>query len=226
MRFALLHSPLVGAGCWQAVVATFAGQGVWAVAPRLPSLAEVTPPYFPTLAQSVAGQVAPLDPVVLVVHSGAGALATSVAAAAQGRVSQVIFVDAILPNPGRSWFETTGDALGAALRAAARDGCVPAWDQWFPPDALGALLPDPAMREDFLAGLTPTPIAYLEEVEPALDLPEDVAWSYLRLSKTYEDEASVARAHGIATLRLDRHHLAMMTHPDDVATALINLVRG
>ena len=226
MRFALLHSPWVGAGCWQAVVEAFAARGVWAVAPRLPSLAEVTPPYFPTLAQSVADQIAPLDPVVLVVHSGAGALATSVVAAAEGQVSQVIFVDAILPNPGRCWFETAGDALGAALRAAARDGCVPAWDQWFPPGTLGSLLPEGPMREDFAAGLSPTPIAYLEEVEPALDLPQDVGWSYLRLSKTYEDEASVARARGIATLRLDRHHLAMLTHPDEVATALINLVRG
>lgn len=226
MRFALLHSPLVGASCWRPAIEAFADLGVWAAAPRLPPLAQVTPPYFPALAAEVAAQIAPMDPVVLVVHSGSGALATSVTAAAQGKVSQVIFVDAILPNPGRCWFETAGDALVRTLKEAARDGCAPPWDQWFPAGALAALLPEGGAREAFLAELTPTPMAYLEEAEPELDLPDDVGWAYLRLSKTYEDEAAVARAHGIATLRLDRHHLAMMTHPTEVATALINLVRG
>lgn len=226
MRFALLHSPLVGASCWRATVDAFAGLGVWAAAPRLPALAGVSPPYFPALAADVAAQIAPMDPVVLVVHSAAGALATSVTAAAQGAVSQVIFADAILPNPGRCWFDTAADSLGATLRAGAQDGWVRSWDQWFPPGALAATLPEGPLRETFIAELPPTPIAYLEAAEPALDLPDDVGWSYLRLSKTYEDEAASARAQGVATLRLDRHHLAMLTHPGEVAAALINLVRG
>ena len=39
-------------------------------------------------------------------------------------------------------------------------------------------------------------------------------------------EAKVARGQGVPTLRLARHHLAMMTHADEVASALVNLVRG
>ncbi|CAN5867940.1 hypothetical protein BH11PSE1_BH11PSE1_04310 [soil metagenome] len=224
MRFALLHSPLVGASCWRAVVSDFAARGIWAAAPSLPAWDAVSGSYYPALAASVAEQIALMHPVVLVAHSGAGSLAASIAAAAGGGVSQVIFVDAILPHPGRTWFETASPVLGASLRAKAADGQLPAWDQWFPPGALAATLPEGEVRETFFADLTPTPLAYLEETAPAIEL--SAGWAYLRLSKAYEDETSVARAQGMPTLRLDRHHLAMMTHADEVASALVNLVRG
>ncbi|HQT52618.1 MAG: hypothetical protein Q8N10_11935 [Phenylobacterium sp.] len=226
MRFALLHSPLVGASCWRAVVGDFAARGIWAAAPRLPAWGAAEPPYYPALAARVAEQIAQMHPVVLVVHSGAGSLAASVVASAKGGVSQVIFVDAILPHPGRTWFETASPVLGDSLRAKVTDGEVPAWDQWFPPGALAATLPEGETRERFVSELTPTPLAYLEETAPDLDLPDGVGWAYLRLSKAYEDEARVAREQGIPTLRLARHHLAMMTHADEVASALVNLVRG
>lgn len=226
MRFALLHSPLVGGSCWRAVMADFAERGIWAAAPKLPAWDAVTEPYYPALAATVTEQIALMHPVVLVVHSGAGSLAASVVAAAKGGVSQVIFIDAILPHPGRTWFETASPGLGESLRAKAADGQVPAWDQWFPTGALAASLPEGAARETFMAELTPTPLAYLEETAPDLDLPGDIGWSYLRLSKAYEDETRVAREQGIPTLRLERHHLAMVTHADEVASALVNLVRG
>ena len=216
----------MGASCWRAVLSHFTGRNIWAAAPRLPAWSELEAPYYPALAASVAEQIALMHPVVLVVHSGAGALAAAVAAAAGGGVSQVIFVDAILPHPGRTWFETASPALGDSLRAGAADGQVPAWDRWFPPGALAATLPEGDTRETFVGELTPTPLAYLEEVAPERDLPQDVGWAYLRLSKAYEDEARLARGQGIPTLRLARHHLAMMTHPEDVASALVNLVRG
>ncbi|WP_340647260.1 hypothetical protein [Phenylobacterium sp.] len=224
MRLALLHSPLVGASCWRAVVKDFAERGIWAAAPTLPAWDRVEAPFYGALAAGVAAQIAAMHPVVLVVHSGAGSLAASVVAAANGGVSQVIFVDAILPHPGRTWFQTAAPSLGASLRARVVDGQVPAWDQWFPPGALAATLPEGEARETFVRELTPTPLAYLEETAPQLDLP--VGWAYLRLSKAYEDEAKVAREQGIPTLRLARHHLAMMTHADEVASALVNLVRG
>ena len=225
MRFALLHSPLVGASCWRGVVGDFAERGIWALAPSLPAWGELKAPYYPALAAGVAEQVEQMHPVVLVVHSGAGSLAASIVAAANGGVSQVIFVDAILPHPGRTWFETASPVLGESLRTKAADGQVPAWDQWFPPGALAATLPEGGeARETFVSELTATPLAYLEETAPDVDL--SVGWSYLRLSKAYEDEAKVARGQGIPTLRLARHHLAMMTHADEVASALVNLVRG
>ena len=45
------------------------------------------------------------EPLVLVGHSGADALLPSVAAACDAAVAAAVFVDAILPHPGASWFD-------------------------------------------------------------------------------------------------------------------------
>ena len=55
---------------------------------------------------------------ILVVHSGAGGQAPSILAA-MDRAAGVIFADAILPHPGRSWMETAPPALA---EASARPG--------------------------------------------------------------------------------------------------------
>jgi len=221
MHLILLHSPLVGASTWAPLADACAARGVAAHVPVLPAWTELHPPYYPALAAAV--EVG--GPACLVAHSGAGALVPAILAEAQGLVRSVAFVDAILPHPGRSWFATAAPALGNALRAAAVEGAAPAWDQWFPAGTLGGLLPDPDQRAQFLAELTPTPLAFLEEPAPELVIPADVAWGYLRLSRAYEDEAGEARRVGAPTLRLDSHHLAMMTDPEPVLTALLNLMR-
>ena len=46
---------------------------------------------------------------------------------------------AILPQPGRSWFDTAPADQGAQLRALAVDGLLPPYDEWFPPGVLEEL---------------------------------------------------------------------------------------
>lgn len=226
MRWVLLHSPLTGPSVWRAVAVEAARRGVEATVPALPDLAALTAPYYSAIGEQVADQVAGLGPAALIVHSGAGGLASSVVAASGEVVEQVVFVDAILPHPARSWFSTAGDGFAAQVRGRAKDGQVPAWDQWFPPGALAGLIKDHAQRKVFARELRSTPEAFLDEAAPDHGLDERVGWSYLRLSKVYEAEAKVARAEGRPTLRLDLHHLAMMTHPAQVVSSLRNLVRG
>lgn len=223
MRLILLHGPLVGPAVWRPVAAEAARRGIEAIVPVLPDLAA---PFYPRLAQAVADQLPGEGQGVLVAHSAAGGLATSVVAAAAGRVSLVVYVDAILPHPGRSWFETAGDGFAAMVRAKAADGLVPPWDQWFPAGAIAGLIEDPAARSAFEAELRPIPEAFLDEPAPELDLPDPVGWAYLRLSKVYEDEARLARHEARPTLRLDLHHLATITHPGEVLSSIVNLVRG
>ena len=226
MRWVLLHSPLTGPSVWRPVAVEAARRGIETTVPDIPPIGKLAAPYYPALGVQVAAQIAGLEPAALVVHSGAGGLAASVAEAAGGAVAQVVFVDAILPHPGRTWFSTTGTAFGEQVRAKVMNGLVPPWDQWFPPGALAGLISDHALRKAFARELAPTPEAFLDEPAPELVLGDDVAWSYLRLSKAYEDEAKVARSEGRPTLRLDLHHLAMMTHPAQVVSSLRNLIRG
>ena len=216
----------MGPAVWRPVAIEAARRGIEATVPGLADPARLNPPWYANLAQGVAAQIAGGGPATLVVHSAAGGLATSVVAASGGVIRHVVFVDAILPHPGRSWFETTGDGFAAMLRAKVADGQVPPWDQWFPPGAIAGLIEDPAERAAFEAELRSVPESFLDEKAPDLDLPDAVGWSYLRLSKAYEDEARLARHQGWPTLRLDRHHLAAMTHPAEVLSSIVNLTRG
>lgn len=225
MRWVLLHSPLTGPAVWRAVAAEAARRGLDATIVTLPELSGVDAPYYPALGAAVAGQIAG-GPVALVAHSGAGGLAASVVQAAGGAVAQVVFVDAILPHPGRSWFSTAAPAFGEGVRAKASKGAAAPWDQWFPPGALAGLVADHALRRAFSRELKPTPLAYLEETAPEAGMPDAVGWAYLRLSKAYENEAREARRLGYLTLRLDLTHLAMLTHPREVVSSLRNLIRG
>ena len=86
-------------------------------------------------------------------------------------------------------------------------------------------LPMTALREAILTELAPTPLAWLEEAAPDIDLPSDVGWGFLRLSKAYEREAGEARRLGWPTLRRDLHHLAMTTHPEEVTAGMLALTR-
>jgi hypothetical protein len=227
VRWVLLHSPLTGPAVWRAVAAEATKCGLDATVAILPELASLGAPYYPALGAAVAAQIAgPGGPVALVAHSGAGGLAASVVQARRGAIAQVVFVDAILPHPGRSWFSTAAPAFADGVRAKASEDAAAPWDQWFPPGALAGLVADHGLRRAFTRELKPTPLAFLEEDAPDLALPETVGWAYLRLSKAYENEAREARRLGHLTLRRDLTHLAMLTHPREVISSLRNLIRG
>ncbi len=189
----------------------------------MPNLAEVSTHYYPTLCAQLAVQID--VPSVLIVHSGAGGLAAGIVQACAGRIEQVVFVDAILPHPGRSWCSTANTQLVSALKARAVDGLMPSWDQWFPSGTLAGLISDHGVRKRFVRELRPAPVGFLDEVAPDCDLDDTVAWSYLRLSKAYEAEAREARRLGRPTLRLDLDHLVLMREPRPVIAALRNLIR-
>jgi len=184
-------------------------------------LPELTDPV--TVSQAIADQA--VAGSVIVLHSGAGSLAPAIADLSEGRVIAAAFVDAVLPHPGRSWFETASAGLGERLRGLASDGQVPPWGQWFGPGAMAQLLPDPDQRRTFEDELSPTPLAWLEAPAPDITFRLEEASAYLRLSKIYEAEAAEARHRGWPTLRLDLGHLALMTHSTEVVRFLIEVTK-
>jgi len=226
MRFILLHSPLTGPAAWAPTAAALAVRGMEVTRPVIPPLQALAAPLYEGAARAVAAQVLSQDgPFVLAVHSASGGLAPAVVAACRGQVRGVLYVDAIPPHPNRCWFETAADGLVESLKAKAKDGSAPPWDQWFPAGALESLLPEGELRRRFVSELAPTPLAWFEEKAPETELPDDVGWGFLRLSKAYEREAGEARRLGWPTLRRDLHHLAMATHPDEVAMGMLALCR-
>jgi hypothetical protein len=179
------------------------------------------PDWYAGPARRIAAQ-ADGRPWVAVMHSGAGGFAPAIAAAASD-LAGLIFVDAVMPYPGRSCLATAPDALAAQLRALTTDGLLAPWTEWFGDDPTPRLIPDDAERAAFVADLPRTPFAFLEA-----DAPPDVGWervpaAYLQLSKGYEATAEAASRRGWPVRRLRLNHLAMASHPPEVAEQLLAL---
>ncbi len=196
-----------------------------------PSLAEVSggaAPYYPRLAATLANEIDRRsdERVVLVGHSGAGTVLPAVAEATTATVIGTIFVDALLPHPGRSWFDTVPAAMGDQLRDLARDGMLPPWNEWFPPGTIEGLLPDPVMRTRFCEELPTLPLAYFDEPAAELSSPLPTHSVYLQLSDAYSTEAHQAEREGWHVTFRKAHHLAMLTEPEEISATLEELIHG
>lgn len=213
--FLLLHSPLVGPGTWKPVAEALRAKGHRAATPDL-RLSALEPPYYPALAERIAAAGQGGD--IVVAHSGAGALA----GAARAPLG-VVFVDALLPHPGRPWLSTVAPQMADQLAASAAEGLLPSWNTWLPEGALERLLPDPAVREAFLAELEPTPLAYFQEDAPRWPGVDTARAAYLQLSEAYAAEATQAAGAGSHVVRLPGHHLSMLTDAGMMAEALVML---
>src|SRR5438128_1773824 len=123
--FVLVASPFTGPFAWTRVAALLREQGI---------------------RVAVYGADEPIEPpIVLVGHSGAGAHLPAIASRLPG-VERAVFVDALLPHPGRSWAQTVPDAFVARLEALAVDGRLPPWPEWWGEEAMRELVPDDALR--------------------------------------------------------------------------------
>jgi len=214
-RLVLVPSPFVGPSSCAATAAALPG----ALAADYGVVSG--PDWYAGPARRIAAQ-ADGRPWLAVMHSGAGGFAPAIAAAAAD-LAGLIFVDAVMPYPGRSCLATAPDALAAQLRALTTDGLLAPWNQWFGDDPTPRLIPDDEARAVFLADLPRLPFAFLEAVAPP-----DAAWTrlpaaYLQLSKGYEATADAAAARGWPVRRLRLNHLAMASHPDAVAEQLVAL---
>ncbi|MPY78988.1 MAG: alpha/beta fold hydrolase [Actinophytocola sp.] len=219
--FALVHSPLVGPSTWAATASCVRRDGHRVVVPSLAGVVAGGPPYYARLADTAAAAIAEVGgPCVLVGHSGAGPLLPAIAEALGDDVRAAVFVDALLPHPGRSWFDTAPAELRERLSGLAHAGWLPPWHEWFPPGTVDALLPDATVRESFFAEIPTLPLAYFEEVAPDAPSWHTVRCGYLRLSAAYDERANEAEQRGWWVHREDADHLAMLTQPDVIADVL------
>ncbi len=196
--------------------------GAQAVAANFDSLG-VAPTYEEEAAQVAALVKGP--GWTLVTHSAAGGHAPSILSA-MDQPAGVIFVDAILPHPGQSWMDTAPPDLAARLKADAVDGMAPPWNEWFGAAVMKALLPEPKQRAAFIAELPRIPLDWLEVPAPVIEDWTPPLCAYIQLSAAYEAEAATvaeAASRGWLLRRLELTHLAMLTHPDRVATELASL---
>lgn len=222
-RFTLVHSPLVGPATWETVSAAAQGRGHQVIAPDLTATLSKGPPYVHRQIDVVADKVG-RGSTILVGHSGAGPLLAGVADACAGVVDGYVFVDAGLPTPGQSWFDTAPAELAGQLGDTARDGWLPPWPQWWGPGEFEELVPDREVRACFDAECPSLPMAMFGEAMPASPGWQDRPGAYLRLSGAYQEPADQARTLGWPVIELAGHHLSVLSDPELVVNPLLDLV--
>jgi pimeloyl-ACP methyl ester carboxylesterase len=220
----LVHSPFLGPASLRPLADALAQRGHPAVLLDLrPSV--VAPPVHQVLIGVFADVLSDAQltgPVVLVGHSGAGPLLPALADTLEDPVTALIYVDAGLPTPGRSWRDTVPTPLYTALRDRTREGLLPRWPKWFPDTPLHTLVPDAELRAEIEDEAPEVPIAFLKEARPDVEWPGPTA--YLLLSEAYAEDAEAAQAKGWPTRRLALTHLAPATDPGPVADAVLALL--
>jgi hypothetical protein len=192
------------------------------VVPDLTKVVSLGPPFYRRLAAAAARGASDGGSVVLIAHSAAGALVPAIAEAVVGPV-RAVFVDAQLPRPGLSWFDTAPPPLREQLRGMAEDGVLPPWNEWFPPGALEELMPDAAQRRKFVAEIPRLPLAFFAEAAP-VTRGLGRRWAYLRFSAAYDDAADDAERRGWWVARRDWDHLRMLTDPEAVADLIAQAI--
>jgi pimeloyl-ACP methyl ester carboxylesterase len=222
----LVHSPFLGPASLRPLADALAAHGHPAVLLDLrPSI--VSPPVHQVLLGVFADVIADAGvsgPVVLAGHSGAGPLLPAMADTLEQPVAGLVYLDAALPTPGKSWRDTVEPALYTTLRDRTRQGLLPRWPLWFSDHPLEILVPDPELRAEIADEAPEVPLAFLKESRPDVEWPGPSA--YLALSAAYADDLQRAKELGWPAAKLDLTHLAPATDPEPVAEAILQLLIG
>jgi Alpha/beta hydrolase family len=218
----LVHSPVVGPTTWAETATRLQRKGFRCVVPDLTKVVPLGPPFYQRLAAAAARGVSDGGSVVLIGHSAAGALVPAIAEAVVGPV-RAVFVDAQLPRPGLSFFDTAPPPMREQLRAMAEDGVLPPWNEWFPPGALEELMPDAVQRRKFVVEIPRLPLAFFDELAP-MTRRLGRRWACLRFSAAYDDAADEAERRGWWVARRNWDHLRMLTDPEAVADLIAQAI--
>jgi pimeloyl-ACP methyl ester carboxylesterase len=214
----------VGPSTWLYTAEVLQQNGFRCVVPDLTGVATAGEPYYPKYAMVAAAAVDGIDPVVLVGHSAAGALLPAIGEAVGDRTTGAVFVDAMLPQPRRSWFHTAPPGLEAQLRGLAKGGVLPPYHDWFPPGTLDELVPDPVRRQRLIAESPRLPVAYFDEPAPSARFAESVSCAFVRLGAPFDLAADKAERLGWWVTRRDWDHLRMLSAPEAVADLIAQAI--
>jgi pimeloyl-ACP methyl ester carboxylesterase len=218
----LVHSPLVGALTWSLVAKRLKERGKSSIVPALPDSRQTSPPYWQRHAEAVARAMMAVpenEAIVLVGHSGGGMILPAIREVSERPISAYIFVDAGIPQDGKSRLDSFGERERAEFRASANDGLLPTLSE---EDLLGAIS-DSGIRTAFVAELWPLPLAIYEEPIPVFAGWPDVPCGYIQFTSTYNQPAEQTRHAGWAYRKLEGGHFLMLNNPAVVAAALIEM---
>lgn len=214
----LVHSPFVGPASWGSTAHALRSRGRRVHVPSMLAVAASRPPYWPVGVAAIADAVSAGEQVVLVPHSNAGLYVPAVVEALGDQIRGVVFVDAALPGTGQL---TTPDFLAGL---ATVDGLLPPWTSWWDEQDVAPLFPDPAVRAVVEAEQPRMPLAYYGNPPPApAGWATETRCGYIWFGEPYDAEAAQAAELGWPTTHVPGTHLHMLTDPDGVAAAVLQI---
>ena len=225
--FLLIHGHYLGGWCWDAVRERLHHSGHETIAPTLRGMGERENEGGPQTGLSVhASELSDLldqssAPVCVVGHSYAGLVVDALLSNRPNRVSSALYLDAAISKHGESLFDQRGDVSAVIREAAAgfNGWAVP------PPPSQALGVEGPELQAHVDRRLTSVPLRTLEE---PLHAPNVEQWRGPRtyvcctgfpLSKPVADR--LRGMPGWEVEELEAGHLAMITHPEAVAGAIL-----
>ncbi len=225
--FVIVHSPLIGPYSLQPLAAQLQHQGHKIVIPSLLPALRRSSGFANAIALRVREAVSETDvadPLVLIGHSAAGAFLPVISSHLDREVQASVFVDARLPRRDASLADDDSPEEAQRRQEMAEDRLLPPWSEWFGEGAMTEVIPQDDKRKRFVAELQPIPIALFDEKISFSSNWPDAPCAYLRLSEFYKPLAREALAKGWAVIEIDGQHLQALTHPEEVADLLLEVL--
>lgn len=226
--FVLVHSPIVGPGTWAPVADELRRRGYAVVVSDLGpnedgGNSNGSRPFWLRHTRAVVDALRdePADrSLVLVGHSGAGALLPVIGRAVQWPIAGYVFVDAGIPHDGQTRLDDGpfAEVIHDLYRRGER------YPNWTDAD-LADLIPDATQRQAVLVDLRPPPLAFWEEPIPVFAGWPDAPGAFLRFAPNpaYDASAAEARARGWAYREFQGEHFYAVVDPVAVAAEITEL---
>ena len=227
--YVLVHGAWHGGWCWAKVARLLRDAGHEVYTPTLTGLGERAHLARPevdleTHIQDVVAmlEAEELRQVTLVGHSYGGMVITGVAARTSGRIGHLVYLDAFVPEAGKSLLDYVGEGAGAMREAAVAHG-----EGWklpgFPPERFGVT--SQRDTEWLTKHLVPQPLRTFEQALPAAG-GEKLKRTYVYCSKpatgTFDQFAERLRDDRKWTFHdVKTGHDAMVTAPGEIAKILM-----
>jgi len=184
-NYLLVHGAWHGPWCWAAVATVLERQGHLVATPTLPGLNEETQARAGSfgLADHIYAVSTVVDRIpgrlILVAHSYAGMIARALESLRRDRLCHVIYLEAVIPEPGRSLLEMQPAGAAETLRALTRE--TPHGAVLAPPNvAQRYAITDAQLAADIQSQLMPHPLRALTD-----PLPTPAAMRDEELRRTY-----------------------------------------
>lgn len=225
----LLGGSGLGPWAWTAVAGALSQSGISVHLPDLTRI-DTTQHGIAAWRDRILDDMAAVEgPLTLVAHSFAGYVAAGVLEARPTGVRRLVLLDAVLPEPDRSFFDSAGAEAASFMTSLAVPGPHGPVVPWFTAEQLDALYPGHGMSAETVAWVrslaSPQPLSTYQDAPAHQSLSEhDVPTTYIRCRHTPAPTDVSRLPDAWRVVELEAGHWPMFTAADQLAATLTEVL--